>query len=222
MRVRVEYGKGPNLKFVSHLDMVRLWERLLRRSKLPVSLTEGFNPHYKLSLGTVLPVGVWGCREYLDFELNKECLADTIIMKLKNSVPPGITISSIQEINSKAQSLMAAINAACYRLSLTPGYDIDNIVGEILQADEINIKSRGDKIVNIRLGLQSLNILKDEGYTELEVYLAAGNDTAAVRLWDLIEALTIKGVSRENISDIWREGNYVKLDSIYLSPLEAV
>ena len=60
MRWWIEYEKGPAIRYLSHLDMVRLWERLFRRSGLPLQLTQGFNPHLKISLGTVLPVGLWG------------------------------------------------------------------------------------------------------------------------------------------------------------------
>ena len=64
MRVRMEYRVGNDLKFLGNLDMMNLMSRALRRARIPFALSEGFNPHIKFSLGTVLPVGV-GEREYL-------------------------------------------------------------------------------------------------------------------------------------------------------------
>jgi len=59
MLLRAEYSVGKNLQFLANLDMMHLMERSLRRAGIPCHLTEGFNPHIKLSMGTVLPVGLW-------------------------------------------------------------------------------------------------------------------------------------------------------------------
>ncbi|MDD3890543.1 MAG: TIGR03936 family radical SAM-associated protein, partial [Syntrophomonadaceae bacterium] len=69
MRLRAEYRIGPELKFLANLDMMNVIGRTLRRAAIPYALSEGFNPHIKLSLGTVLPVGLWGEKEYFDLEL---------------------------------------------------------------------------------------------------------------------------------------------------------
>jgi len=70
MRIRAAYRVGEDLKFLGNLDMLNLMGRALRRADVPFALSEGFNPHIKLSLGTVLPVGVWGENEYFDLELS--------------------------------------------------------------------------------------------------------------------------------------------------------
>jgi radical SAM-linked protein len=71
MRVRMEYRVGNDLKFLGNLDMMNLMSRALRRARIPFALSEGFNPHIKFSLGTVLPIGVWGEREYLGQYISK-------------------------------------------------------------------------------------------------------------------------------------------------------
>ena len=90
MRWWIEYEKGPAIRYLSHLDMVRLWERLFRRSGLPLQLTQGFNPHLKISLGTVLPVGLWGRREYLDVKLGGDIEPEELCSRLRAVAPPGI------------------------------------------------------------------------------------------------------------------------------------
>ncbi|HBQ86380.1 MAG TPA: radical SAM protein, partial [Syntrophomonas sp.] len=63
MYLRAEYRLGPELKFLGNLDTMHLMERALRRAGIPYALSEGFNPHIKLSMGTVLPVGLWSEKE---------------------------------------------------------------------------------------------------------------------------------------------------------------
>ena len=63
MRIRAEYSIGPELRFLSNLETMHMMERALRRAGIPFALTEGFNPHIRLSMGTVLPVGLWGKKE---------------------------------------------------------------------------------------------------------------------------------------------------------------
>ncbi len=72
MRLRAEYSVGRNLQFLANLDMMHLMERALRRAAIPCQLTEGFNPHIKLSMGTILPVGVWGKNEYFDLDTGRD------------------------------------------------------------------------------------------------------------------------------------------------------
>jgi radical SAM-linked protein len=65
MRLRVEYSAGPELKFLANLDMMHLMERALRRAGIPYHLSEGFNPHIRLSMGTVLRLGCGASRNTL-------------------------------------------------------------------------------------------------------------------------------------------------------------
>ena len=70
-RIRVAYTKGSSLRFTGHLDMQRLWERLLRRSRLPVRYSQGFHPRARLNLASALPLGFISEAELLDFWMNE-------------------------------------------------------------------------------------------------------------------------------------------------------
>lgn len=146
MRLRVEYSLSPDLKFLSNLEMMRLMERSLRRSSLPYALTEGFNPHIKMSLGTVLPVGVWGIREYMDVELAEDIEERLFIEKINAALPQGIKVHEVLPISDKAASLMKVINAASYTFVLKKtDYDLESWKKRILGAESLKIKSRGKK-----------------------------------------------------------------------------
>ncbi|MDP2935460.1 MAG: TIGR03936 family radical SAM-associated protein, partial [Dehalococcoidia bacterium] len=68
-RLRITFSRGPEVKYISHLDLMRLWERVLRRAKLPLAFSEGFSPHPRLALATPLPVGVTAAEEWMEVYL---------------------------------------------------------------------------------------------------------------------------------------------------------
>ena len=70
-RLRLRFSKGEQLKYISHLDLARAWERAFRRAGLPVAHSQGFNPRPRLQIAAALPVGVTGRAEYLDVWLTE-------------------------------------------------------------------------------------------------------------------------------------------------------
>ena len=107
MRVRVEYGKEGALIFISHLDLVRVWERLLRRTDLPLRFTEGFNPRVKMDFCPPLPMGVVGENEVMDFYLVKEVEIDEIKRRLKENAPDGMKINRVRITPENSPSLFS-------------------------------------------------------------------------------------------------------------------
>jgi radical SAM family uncharacterized protein/radical SAM-linked protein len=118
-RFRVKYSKGPEVRFISHLDMTRVWLRVISRAGLPVAYSQGFSPHPKVSFGPPLPLGVTSRGEYLDIQLDRPVSAETV-SGLQNHLPRGITISSIRPIMSDARSITELAEAADYHV-LWPG-----------------------------------------------------------------------------------------------------
>jgi radical SAM-linked protein len=70
-RLRLKFGRGEDLKFLSHLDLMRLWERALRRAGLPLAYSEGFTPHPQIALAAPLLVGVTSDAELMDVSLSR-------------------------------------------------------------------------------------------------------------------------------------------------------
>ncbi|MDD4776022.1 MAG: TIGR03936 family radical SAM-associated protein, partial [Syntrophomonas sp.] len=99
MRMRIEYQVGPDHRFMANLDMMHVVERALRRAEIPYHLSEGFNPHIRLSMGTVLPVGIWGEKEYFDLDMD-ELDRDDFIARMNQALPPGIRINSCRVISA--------------------------------------------------------------------------------------------------------------------------
>jgi len=222
MRWWIEYEKGPAIRYLSHLDMVRLWERLFRRSDLPLQLTQGFNPHLKISLGTVLPVGLWGRREYLDVKLGGDFEPDELCSRLMAVAPPGIEIQRVRRLDRELPSLMAVINASAYRIKYPPHMETEarDAAQKMERASEIRvIRPKDRKEVNIRPGILHIKCIPspDDFILEFTV-LSGGGET--VRFSELLLALDEMGLQREKIDDYWREGNYVRINDQLIDPME--
>lgn len=115
-RFRIKYGKGPELRFISHLDLMRLWQRAVRRAGLPVAYSQGFTPHQKISFGPPLPLGMSSRGEYLDLQLDKPCQGD-IAAILRQYMNPGISILEARPVYKESQSLSSWIDAMEYEAS---------------------------------------------------------------------------------------------------------
>lgn len=118
VKCRLEITKGEPVRYISHLDYARTVERALRRAKLPVAYSEGFNPHMKMAFASALPVGVTSEAEYLDIEFADELSVETVQKKLGEQLPTGIALKRIQEITTRHKALMAVVNLAVFRVEV--------------------------------------------------------------------------------------------------------
>lgn len=103
---RVFYQKIGDLIFVSHLDWMRMFQQLLRSSKLPIAYSQGFNPHPIISFGHPLSTGVAGLNEYFDVKLTEEVELESIHHQLQQIFSPHIPINSVSKIKRKAELAM--------------------------------------------------------------------------------------------------------------------
>ncbi len=222
MRLRVEYRVGPDLKFLANLDMMHVIERALRRADIPYLLSEGFNPHIRLSMGTVLPVGLWGEKEYFDLELNEMDLHD-FITRMNQSLPAGIEINKCRVIQAATPSLMKAINAAEYVFLIAPhGFGLESMVSDIMGQDQILVPNRGKTKAthkDLRPGLYKL-AAEAEGEYQVIKALVSVNEPLNVRFDEILEMFSTYGLSRDFIVDFWRRGNYIIRGEQLFSPLD--
>ncbi len=120
-RFRLRYTKGADLRFISHLELMRAWERTLRRSTLPIALTQGFRKHFKMAFGPPLSVGYTSIAEYFDLEFTRPPAVD-LEEVLSSLLPSGLSLSGWQPILYKTASLMASVDHMTYRVRLTDSF----------------------------------------------------------------------------------------------------
>lgn len=117
-RLRLTFAKGEPLKFISHLDLARTWERAFRRAGLPVVYSQGFSPHPRFQIAAALPVGVTGRAEYLDVWLTECMTPEEVLSRLAPALPPGLVVLSVEQVELRAPSLQAQVCAAEYRATV--------------------------------------------------------------------------------------------------------
>jgi radical SAM-linked protein len=117
-RLRLTFGKGEAIKYISHLDLARTWERIFRRAGLPLAYSQGFNPRPRFQIAAALPVGVTGQSELLDIWLTGCLPPDEVLARLRPVLPLGLDVSEVQEVELRAPSLQSQMRSAGYRVVL--------------------------------------------------------------------------------------------------------
>jgi len=115
-RLRITFAKGEPIKYISHLDLMRTWERALRRAQVPLAYSEGFNPRPKISIAAPLPVGFTGRGEVMDIVLSRRTSPYSFAKRLKPHLPPGLEILSVEEVYLSLPSLQSQMRYAEYRV----------------------------------------------------------------------------------------------------------
>ena len=113
-RLRIKFCRGEEIKFISHLDMVRLWERAIRRARVPLSYSQGFSPHPQLSFAVPLTVGMTSEAELLDIFCTRSVSPDWVRDILSQELPAGIKILEIYQVNPSEPSLQSLASFAEY------------------------------------------------------------------------------------------------------------
>ncbi|MCX7912720.1 MAG: TIGR03936 family radical SAM-associated protein [Dehalococcoidales bacterium] len=117
-RVRIRFSRGEELKFISHLDLMRLWQRALRRAGIAVAYSEGFNPHPRLSLAAPLALGVTSEAELLEMYLMKFISPHALMTALSRQLPRGISIQQVFNIPLSVPSLQSQVRQAEYIVTI--------------------------------------------------------------------------------------------------------
>jgi radical SAM-linked protein len=182
-RLLVKFTKTNRAKYISHLDTMRTMHRAFRRAALPISYSQGFNPHASISVAAPLSLGIESLCEYADIDINGEFDYELMKTSLNNSLPTDIKIIDILEIKGKAISAMAAVAYARYRLRFDKS--LPEELGQALcdtilnQTEILRLKrtKSGEKLVDIRPMIEDINIEEEtDTYIAFNIILQAGSN----------------------------------------------
>jgi radical SAM-linked protein len=191
-RVRIHFCKNDAMRFTGHLDLHKTWERIFRRSGLPLAYSQGFHPQPRLNLACALPLGFTSQAEILDAWLENSIPLDEVQEALMQSAPPGITIDRIEQVDLRTPSLQTQVRASEYTITfLAPVEGLDAKIGEILSAPSIPRRWR-ERSYDLRSLIEDLQPLPDtdEGLARMKARLAA-REGATGRPEELIDALEL-------------------------------
>jgi len=175
-RIRVLYTKGESLRFTGHLDMQRIWERLLRRSSLPVRYSQGFHPRARLNLASALPLGFVSQSELLDFWMNEPLPIDEIYARLSDAAPPGLEIKEVSQAALSEDALQVQMAASEFEVEFFDPQDaevLNKVVDDFLAQDTI-MRRRRKKVYDLRPLVLDINVIeRDNGEPALQMKLKA-------------------------------------------------
>lgn len=170
MKLRMKFEKGDSVKYLSHLDIVRVFERAFRRAGLPISYTLGFNPRPKMSFTPALSVGITSSSEYVDVEFTEDVTIKDLVDVLNDALPVGLKITKADETREKIK--LSALNTAVYTVGISLNkVDVGkllNSVDTLLSKKEIIIEKRtkaGIKSVDIAPLIYKIHIATIDEHT---------------------------------------------------------
>lgn len=160
VRYVIKFTKESDIKFISHLDLMRTIQRVIRRAQLPIEYSQGFNPHMSLSIAQPLSVGIYSEGEYMDIVLTEEIDEKEIMDRFNKNAPLGIKIRNVIQVQSKLNEkkipqIMALLDAASYQITIKYN-ETSNLlqdINSIMSMEQWNIVKRsksGEKEVNIK------------------------------------------------------------------------
>ena len=164
-RKRLCFSKKGNLKYIGHLDFLRVFGEMISRSRLPVCYSAGFNPHILLSFALPLPLGFESENDYADLVLNIDLPDDEITNGLNSTAPSGLVIKSVYDARDKCASVVAM---ADYSVKLTE--DAGTAIESALSREIIIIQKKtksGIKNTDIRQDIISISSVEGEVYMRL-------------------------------------------------------
>jgi radical SAM-linked protein len=241
MRVRLRFTKLGKVRFTSHRDVARLWERALRRAQLPVASTEGFSPRAKMHFGLALPTGHESLGEYLDVDFRPDEAATVDIESLPEQLSPllpiGLEVETAAVIERSGLSLQEAVISCSWRIGLvgpidppSPGPEPDReiaraAVAALLAADRLPVtRERKGKVVedDIRPAVLELAVADatepgDPHRVTLECRLAT--QPRGIRPAELVATLSTFAATALDEGPVVRTHQWIALDGALAEPL---
>jgi radical SAM-linked protein len=175
MRVRIYFDKTEAMRFTGQLDVHRTFERMFRRANLPLAYNNGFHPQPRINFASALPLGFTSQAEIVDIWLETSIPLVDIETALKITLPPGIQIQQIEEIDSKTPTLQTQVVASEFTITvLHSQHNFDDRLSKLLGASSLPRVRRG-KAYDLRPLIYKLSRLPDddESHPRFKINLAS-------------------------------------------------
>lgn len=223
MRVRLRFSKTGKVRFTSHRDVARMWERALRRSGLKVVYTEGFSPRPKMHFGLALSTGHESMAEYIDVDLVDSFDPHDLPIRLTPALPIGIEVTAVAVIDRSAPSLQADVTSCSWVFTLrevTPD-EVEQRVARFLASPSVMLtRSRKgtEGCDDVRSAVKSLVVSDNQGQTCLLAEIAT--EGRGLRPAELMQALfpDVDDVD-DRLSSVLRTHQWIEADGARVEPL---
>jgi radical SAM-linked protein len=221
VRVRIRFSKRGKLRWISHRDVARVWERALRRADVAVAYSEGFSPRPRLSFGLALPTGAESLAEYLDVDLEGEATLSP--PTLSSALPPGMEVGGTAALGPSEPSLQHAVVACDWQITLPEG-PAEDAARRFLESPSVIVtrERKGHQVTDdIRPSVLDLEVrTPDAGGPVLACRLATQLDgqPRGLRPAELIAALGFEPAAARML----RTHQWIVRDGAWCEPVPAV
>ena len=223
--VRLRFAKRGKIRFVSHRDVARAFERAFRVERLPLAFTQGFSPRPKVSFGLALSVGHESEAEYLDVELAEELDVSALPAPLSAALPEGIDVTGAAALVDRAAALQESVGSVEYDVSVASTTGIPTTIDDVRRAVDAALASdtllaqrrrKGREVVeDVRGLLRSADVLGTSDVGVL-LHLELATRPSSVRPGELVGAVGELADVR-----VLRTMQWIERDGARWEPLEA-
>jgi len=222
-KILIHYGKGGKLKYLSHLELARAFERSFRRAYIEVQMSSGFNPRPKISYGPALPVGIGSSAEYMLVDLREPVSEKLLIEKLSSALPKGLSVCKAKYIQSGQSSIMSIVKSVAYRVRANiapPDTDMESVIKQLMSEERLLVQHK-NKEKWVETGKAILDWkLEGTSDSEYEFYLLMSvGDESSTRPEAVLSKLSEKSSQPGGVEilDIERIGQYTNRENPLLN-----
>lgn len=202
MKARIKFAKYGTMKYVGHLDIMRYFQKVIRRSGIPIKYSEGFNPHQIMSFAAPLGVGLTSSGEYMDIEMVEDIPCDEALKAISNEMVDEMEVLSFKYLPEKATNAMASVMASTYSLTYKHPQEFDFTLEELISykkkffddSDEIYVikkTKKGEREVDLKPLIYDFDIVNGADIADFD-------DTLEKRP-DIVFLINVSTGSNDNI-----------------------
>jgi len=226
--VRLRFTKRGKVRFVSHRDVARAFERAFRIEQLPLAFTLGFAPRPKVSFGLALSVGHESDAEYLDVELAQPVDVDALPRTLSAALPEGVDVTGAVRLVDRAPALQESVTLVEYRVTAWDGDDRP-AAAEVLRAAATRalampalpvtrVRKGRESTDDVRPAIRNIELVGDDPAPALSLTLSTQSRGARPR--EVLDAMSSDGVVLTE-QRVLRTAQWIERDGARVEPLEA-
>lgn len=184
MKIRIKFRKYGNMKFIGHLDVMRYFQKAIRRADIPICYSGGFSPHQVMSFAAPLGVGITSNGEYVDIEVTESKNSAEMLKHLNEQMAEGFEVTDYRLLPDDAANAMSIVAAADYTLRLRPGYEPGDVLGfikgllEFYGRDQILVTKktkRGQAELDLKPLVYELRLVSDDEGPGLFMKISTGS-----------------------------------------------
>ncbi len=163
-KYRVKFKKVDKMKFIGHLDLLKIVQRSINRARLPIAFSEGFNPHQLVSFAQPLALGHVTVGDYFDIVLVEDIDESIVVNNLNKVLPTGMEVLSCKKYDALTKNAATYLIASDYTLKFPENINLQDVIG-IFEKEEIlytKVNKKGvEKVVDIKKDIYEIKLLDD-------------------------------------------------------------